>query len=212
MNISWLGHASFKMEGREATVVTDPFDKKRVGFRLPKVTADIVTISHDHLDHNSVKDVSGNPFVITKPGEYEIKNVFIRGIVTHHDQKEGQERGTNIIFSINMDGLKIAHLGDLGHKLSDEQLDHLGEIDILMIPVGGVYTIDAKAAVEVISQIEPRIVLPMHYKVPGLKVEVEGIKKFCSEMGLKENNYQDKLKITKKDLPQDETQVILLRS
>lgn len=212
MNIYWLGHSCFKIEGSKVVVVTDPYEKKKVGFRLPKVTADIVTISHDHLDHNAAKEVNGNPQIIKRPGEYEIKGAFVWGIPTYHDEKEGKDRGTNLIFLFNIDGLKIAHLGDLGHKLSDDQLDRLGEVDILMIPVGGVYTIDAKVASQVISQVEPRIVIPMHYKVPGLKVEVQGLKKFALEMGLKENNFQDKLKVTKKDLPQEETQVVLLRS
>lgn len=210
MYITWLGQACFKIQGREVTIITDPYDKQ-VGLTLPRLSGDIVTVSHSHFDHNNTKAVSGQPFIINTPGEYEIKRVFIQGIPSVHDDKEGAERGNNIIFLFEFEEVKIAHLGDLGNTLSDEQLDKLEGVDILLIPVGGVYTIDGKKAAEVVSQIEPRIVIPMHYKIPGLKVNLQTADKFCDEMGVKKNGEDNKLRITKKDLPVEETKVIILK-
>lgn len=210
MYITWLGQACFKIQGREVTIITDPYDKQ-VGLTLPRLSADIVTVSHGHFDHNNTKAVSGQPFIINTPGEYEIKRVFIQGIPSVHDDKEGAERGNNIIFLLEFEEVKIAHLGDLGNTLSDEQLDKLEGVDILLIPVGGVYTIDGKKAAEVVSQIEPRIIIPMHYKIPGLKVNLQTADKFCDEMGVKKNGEDNKLRITKKDLPVEETKVIILK-
>lgn len=210
MQITWLGQSCFKIQGKDITVVNDPYDKS-IGLKLPRLNADILTVSHDHYDHSNIEAVSGNPFVITTPGEYEIKGVFIYGIPSFHDNKQGVERGLNIIYLFEFEGLKIVHLGDLGHLLTDEQLEKMGNIDILLVPIGGVYTINADQASEVISQIEPRIVIPMHYKIPGLKVNLDGINKFSKEMGIKESEALDKLRITKKDLPQEETKVVILK-
>jgi len=210
MYITWLGQACFKIQGKEINLITDPYEPK-VGLKLPRLNGDIVTISHDHYDHNNIKAISGNPFVVNGPGEYEINNIFIHGITSWHDTKEGSERGDNTLYSINFEGLKISHLGDLGTTLTDEQLDQFGSVDILMIPVGGIFTIDAKAAASVISQIEPRIVIPMHYKIPGLKIKLQGLEAFCREMGVKDTTPLDKFRITKKDLPSDETRIIILK-
>lgn len=210
MHITWLGQACFKIQGKEATIVTDPYDSK-IGLKLPRLNADIVTISHSHYDHNNVKAVSGQPFVIDTPGEYEIKKVFIWGIPSWHDNKEGASRGANTIFIYQFEDIKLAHLGDLGTTLTDEQLEKLEGVDILLIPVGGIYTIDGKKATEVINQVEPRIVIPMHYKIPGLKIKLDEVDKFCNEMGVKKNGPEEKLKITKKDLPADEVKVIILK-
>lgn len=210
MYITWLGQSCFKIQGKEVTIATDPYDPA-TGLKLSRMTADIVTVSHDHYDHNYVAAISGNPFVINTPGEYEVKRVFIYGIPSWHDNKEGEERGANTIFLFEFEELKIAHLGDLGHSLSDEQLEKLEAVDILMIPVGGVYTLSAKEAAHVISQIEPRVVIPMHYKIPGLKVNIDGLDKFSKEMGAKKAEPLDKLRITKKDLPAEETRIIILK-
>jgi len=211
MNITWLGQACFKIQGKEITLVTDPYEPK-IGLKMPRLFADIVTVSHDHHDHAYTKAVSGNPFIITGPGEYEIRNVFINGIPSWHDNKEGAERGDNTMYLIEFEGLKIAHLGDLGTTLSDSQLEKLDGIDILMIPIGGIYTIDAKTAARVINQTEPRVVIPMHYKIPGLKIKLNGLDIFCKEMGIKDKTTLDKLKITKKDLPAEETKIIILKA
>ena len=215
MQITRLGHSCFKIQTKttagEVTIVTDPYNKE-IGFRMSKTTADIATVSHDHYDHNKVKEVHGDPFVVNGPGEYEVKNIFIHGVASFHDQQEGKERGGNIIYVVKFldEDITIAHLGDLGHVLSDEQLEHLEKIDILLIPVGGKYTIDAKEAVEVINQIEPRIVIPMHYKTTGLKIDgLAGVDSFCEEVGACSEK-MNKLKISKKDLPQEETKVIVL--
>jgi len=210
MFITWLGQACFKIQGKEATIVTDPYDSK-IGLKLPRLNADIVTVSHSHYDHNNIKAVSGQPFVIDTPGEYEIKNVFIWGISSWHDNKEGASRGANTIFIYQFEDIKLAHLGDLGTTLTDEQLGKLESVDILLIPVGGIYTIDGKKATEVVNQVEPRIVIPMHYKIPGLKIKLDTVDKFCNEMGVKKNGPEEKLKVTKKDLPADEVKVIILK-
>ena len=212
MQITWLGQACFKMQGKDVTIVTDPYDNKYTGLKLPRLNADIVSVSHDHQDHNNVKAIHGDPFIVNNPGEYETKNVFIWGIPSWHDNQEGAERGDNTIFVFQFEDIKIAHLGDLGDSLTDIQLEKLEGIDILMIPVGGIYTIDAKQATELVNQVEPRIVIPMHYKIPGLKFKLDPVDKFCNEMGIKKNITEDKLKITKKDLPVDEVQITILKS
>jgi L-ascorbate metabolism protein UlaG (beta-lactamase superfamily) len=209
MQITWLGQSCFKIQGKDVTVVTDPYGD--IGLKLPRLNADILTVSHSHYDHNNTGAVNGSPFVVNQPGEYEVKNVFIQGIPSFHDDKSGAERGANIIYLFQLEELKIAHLGDLGTRLSDEQLEKLEGVDIIFIPVGGVYTIDGKQASDVVSQLEPRIAIPMHYKIPGLKEKLQTIDKFCDEMGVKHNGAEEKFKITKKELPAEETRVIILK-
>lgn len=217
MYITWLGQSCFKIQSKttngETILITDPFDKK-IGLKLPRqLKADIVTLSHDHSDHNNLADVSGisspKPFIVKNPGEYEIKNIFIYGLSSFHDKVEGKERGQNIIYRFETEELSLVHLGDLGHSLNDEQLEKLQGTDILLVPVGGTYTLDAKEAAGVISQIEPRIVIPMHYKTPGLNLKIDGVDKFCKEMGVCSKIEDNKLKITKKDLPQEEMKIII---
>lgn len=214
MIITWLGHSCFKIQASNATVLTDPYDNG-IGIRLPKVTADLVLVSHDHDDHNNVAGVSGTPYVASGPGEYEVRGIFAHGMSAFHDGSDGKERGTTTMFRIEAEDMKLAHLGDLGQaKLTDEQFEHLNGVDILFIPVGGTYTIDAKAAVDIITQLEPRIVIPMHYKIPGLdakKFPIDGVDKFIKQMGITANGHEDKLKLVKKDLPQEETKVIILK-
>lgn len=213
MILTWLGHSCFKMQDKAGpdgvTVITDPFDKE-VGLKLPNYEADIVTVSHDHHDHNNVGALRGNPFVINCAGEYDVKNVLIEGIDSYHDTNQGSERGSNLIFRFEIDDISIVHLGDLGQVLDSAQLEKLAGTDILLIPVGGKYTLDAQKAVEVISQIEPRIIIPMHYKTPDLKIEIEGVDKFIKEIGLTPS-YEEKLKINKKDLPQEDMELVVLQ-
>jgi L-ascorbate metabolism protein UlaG (beta-lactamase superfamily) len=212
MMISYLGRSCFKLQDKlgpeGVTLVTDPFGKE-LGLKVPNFEADIVTVSHDHPDHNNSGALRANPFIIDTPGEYDIKGVMVQGIETFHDAKGGTERGKNIVCRIEMDDLTIVHLGDLGHLLTDEQLDQVDGVDILFIPVGGVYTIDAKMAVEVIGQLEPRIVIPMHYKLPGVKSDVEAVEKFIKELGVQPRK-EEKLKIAKKDLPQEGMDLVVL--
>jgi len=214
MHITWLGHSCFKVQdkiGSDAiTIVTDPFDKD-TGFKVPNFEADIITVSHNHHDHNNADALRGKPFVINAAGEYDVKGISIEGIDSHHDEKEGADRGRNVIYWMEMEGIAIVHLGDLGHVLTDKQLEKIGKCDILMIPVGGKYTIDAKKAVEVINQIEPRIVIPMHYKTAGSKItDIDGVEKFVKELGIKPTE-EEKLKITKKDLPQEDMELVILK-
>jgi L-ascorbate metabolism protein UlaG (beta-lactamase superfamily) len=216
MNIYWLGHSCFKIEekinGLAVTIVTDPYGAS-LGLKMTKTKADIVTVSHGHDDHANVGAINGiekdMPMVFDRPGEYEVKNAFITGIGAYHDKKEGAERGKSTMFLIDLDGVKVLHLGDLGTALSDQQLEKIGEVDVLLVPIGGKYTINATEAAEVVRQIEPRIVIPMHYKTPELKIEIDGLDKFKKEMGNKFETL-DKLKVSKKDLPQDEVKVVIL--
>jgi len=217
MLFNWYGQSCFRIQGDRAVVVTDPYDQN-YGLRLPRLTADIVTISHDHGDHNNVEAVKGtehnaNPFIITDVGEYEVRDVLVTGIASSHDSSSGSERGSNIIYRLEIDDVSIAHLGDLGHPLENGQLQKLEGVDILLIPVGGVYTIDGKTAVQIINQIEPRLIIPMHYKIPGLKLNgkmVDGLEGFCKEIGICPKEPTNKLKISKKDLPQEDMQVVVL--
>ncbi len=163
MDISWLGHSCFRIKGSKATLITDPYPPE-LGYALGKPSADIVTVSHQHPAHSYVQGIDGKPRPITGPGEYEINDVLIIGLTTFHDGERGKKRGKNTIYLIEMDDVTICHLGDLGHQLSDKQAADLGKIDILFIPVGGHYTIDAAGATSVCDQLKPRVIIPMHYK------------------------------------------------
>lgn len=213
MIITWLGHSCFKLQDKVGadgvTVITDPYDKE-TGLKMPNIEADIVTVSHDHHDHNNVDALRGKPFVINCAGEYDFKGVLIEGIDAYHDEEEGKLRGSNIIYRIEVEDISIVHLGDLGHVLTNEQLEKLVGTDILLVPVGGKFTLDAKKAVEVISQIEPRIVIPMHYQTEGINIEgLDSIEKFIKELGL-EPSREEKLKISKKELPQEDMELVIL--
>jgi len=191
--------------------VIDPFDET-IGLRLPSLEADILCVSHQHHDHNNAKAVSGNPFLIEGPGEYEIKEVYIEGIPSFHDSSLGKERGLNTIYTIEAEEIRICHLGDLGQKeLTEEQLEKIGEIDILMIPIGGVYTIGVKEAVRIMSQIEPNIIIPMHYQIPKLKLKLDGVDKFLKTMGIESISPLPKLSIKKKDILSEEAKIIILQ-
>ena len=208
MEIVWLGHSCFRIRGKGATVVTDPFDKT-LGYPVRKLNANIVTVSHDHPHHNFVEAVANSPRVISRPGEYEITNVFINGIPSFHDAEQGALRGKNTVYFIEMEDLKICHLGDLGHLPTPEKLEQMSNADILMVPVGGVMTLGATQAAEAISLLSPRIVLPMHYKTDAVNIELEPIERFLKEMGLQEVEPQPKLMVTKSTLP-TETRVMVL--
>jgi len=207
MTITWFGHSCFRIEAKEGSVLTDPFDKE-IGLRPPKIKDDIVLVTHQHHDHNNIGDANPEAFIIQNPGEYEKQGIAIRGIQSYHDDKEGAERGLNTIYVLKAEEMTIAHLGDLGHKLTDSQVEEIGDVDVLMIPVGGNYTIDGKMAVEVISQIEPKIIIPMHYKIDGLTVDIDGPEKFIKELGLTPEKV-DKYKISKKLLPTEEEKLVM---
>lgn len=211
MEITYLGHSSFKIRGKLATIVTDPYDNDFTGLKFPKhVSADIVSISHDHKDHNEKSQIEGEFITVVGPGEYEIKGVGIIGLAVFHDSKNGQERGRNTIYRFDIDGLTIVHLGDLGHILDAEEIEHLDGVDILMVPVGGTATIDTHQAAEIIKEIEPSIVIPMHYGRPDLKFkDLRPVEDFLKEIGKEGVAPQPKLVITKDKLP-EELQVVVL--
>lgn len=215
MEISYLGQSSFRIKGKTVTVVTDPFSREAIGLSYPKIEADIVTVSHEHPDHNAVWQIGGDPFIISAPGEYEVKGAMVFGIPVYHDTTQGSERGKVTAYSIEFEGLRLCHLGDLGSRLTSEQLEELGEkVDILFIPVGGVSTIGPDEATEVIGQIDPKIVLPMHYKVPGMKEETYGalreVTDFLKSIG-EESAPVPKLVITSDKLPEERQIVVLER-
>ena len=213
MYITWLGQSCFKIQDKltadGVTLVTDPY-KAEIGLKLPNFSADIITISHNHPDHNNAEGLRGDPYIVQSAGEFDIKGVAIHGIEAFHDSQNGKERGQIIIYRIEVEDISIAHLSDLGHLLDNKQLEVLSGIDVLFIPVGGKYTIDAKKAVEVVAQIEPRIIIPMHYKLPGLKYEFDGVEKFIKEIGLKPRE-EEKLKLSKKDLPAEDMELVILK-
>lgn len=211
MVITWYGQSCFKIQSSQTLILTDPFDKA-IGLTPPRGQADIITISHQHYDHNNSGAASGTPLILEGPGEYETKGINIKGVLSFHDNKEGRERGINTIYLIENEGIKICHLGDLGQaKLNDEQLEEIDEVDILMVPVGGVFTLDGEEAAKITNQIEPKIVIPMHYKIPGLNIKIEGAEKFLKEMGAEKKTALEKLTIKKKDLPQEEIEVVVMK-
>jgi len=216
MNINWYGQSCFQVSSSQGknnhvSIVIDPFDET-TGLRVPKLQADIVLVTHEHSDHNNVKAVSGEPFIIEGPGEYDIKGSFIQGISGYHDNAQGAQRGSITIYTIETEGMRLCHLSDLGQKeLSPSQLDKIGDIDILMIPIGGIYTIDAAEAVKIMAQIEPRVIIPMHYKIPKLKIKLDDVDKFLKNLGIKKPESLPKLSIRKKDISTEEAKIIILQ-
>ncbi len=207
MDITSFGQSSFKIKGKTATLVTDPFDSPFTGLKFPKhIEANIVTVSHSHEDHNATAQIEGNPFIVAGPGEYEIKGVGIVGISSHHDS---EKKELNTIYRIEMDDLSIVHLGDLGRMLTSDEVDELNGVDILMIPVGGTYTIDASQAAKLVSEIEPSIIIPMHYLRPGLKFDLAPVSAFLKEMAQETVTAQPKLIVSKAKLP-EQKQIIVL--
>jgi L-ascorbate metabolism protein UlaG (beta-lactamase superfamily) len=180
-----------------------------LGYTLGNPSAQIITVSHQHPGHNYVQGVTGEPKVLTGPGEYEIAGVLVIGIATFHDEDNGKQRGKNTAFLMQMDGLQVCHLGDLGHVLTTEQAEELENVDVLLLPVGGVSTINAVTAAKVVRQLEPRIVIPMHYKSPFFVGELDPVDKFLKEIGVREAAFQPKLNVTRNNLPLT-TQVMLL--
>jgi L-ascorbate metabolism protein UlaG (beta-lactamase superfamily) len=211
MELSWLGHSCFRLRGKEATLITDP-PSPATGYTLGRISADIVTLSHDHPGHSYVKGVGGEPHIVSGPGEYEIEQVLITGVRTYHDRERGKQLGRNTAYLITMDDVHICHLGDLGDRLDERALEELSGADVLLVPVGGRNTLDAASAVEVIAQLEPRIIVPMHYATPAYKTisaPLDAVDKFCHEMGVALSDPLPKLAITPSSLP-GEPQVVLL--
>ncbi len=209
MEIVWLGHACFRIRGREATVVTDPCPPA-TGYAIGKPTADIVTISHNHDNHSYLKAIAGSPTVLITPGEYEIHGAFITAISTFHDAEKGAERGKNLAFVIEMEDIKVCHLGDLGHAPSAEQVEQMVGSDILLIPVGGGSTIDGGQAAEIANMLDAKLVVPMHYRTETSKdKEMDTAERFLKEMQVTKVEPQAKLSVNRSAIPSD-TQVVIL--
>ena len=208
MEITWLGHSCFRIRGKQTTTITDPFSPGS-GYSLGKASANIVTVSHEHAGHSYSAGIGGNPRVIKRPGEYEISGVLIIGLATFHDANKGADRGKNTVYVMETEELTICHLGDLGQPLTDSQIEEIGKVDVLMLPVGGITTINAAAAAAMVRQMEPKIVLPMHYKTPVFQGELEPVDNFLREFGTQQATPQPKLNVNKNNLPLT-TQVILL--
>jgi len=219
MEITYLGHSSFKLKNKEGMVlIMDPFDHDYVGLPYAKDVADVLTISHDHKDHNERAMVTGpvkreKTFVIDVEGEYEIGGVEITAIKTFHDKTDGTERGKNLIMLVRMDEMTVCHLGDLGHKLSESQVEKLGSVDVLLIPVGGVYTIDGQDAVDIIKEVQPSLVIPMHYKTAGMKEDfgnLSTLEQFIDKSKLAVMGEPGhKIKIEESTMPED-TQILVM--
>jgi L-ascorbate metabolism protein UlaG (beta-lactamase superfamily) len=218
MEITYYGHSCFKIKGTEGTVITDPFNAY-VGFTLPTVSADVVTVSHNHKDHAEFSQVGGTarrkkPFIIEKPGEYEVGGVSVFGVETFHDDHQGTERGPNIVFTIMIDNIRVCHLGDLGHELTSDQLSAIGSADVVLCPVGGVFSIGARTAVKTIHSLEPSIAIPMHFKTDehdqSVFGELDTLEDFLKEYGA-EAKPESKLKLEQERLPEETELVVLLK-
>ena len=208
MEVTFLGHSCFRLRAKDVTLITDPYQV--VPGRPPlRLQAEIVTISHDHSGHNNAAAVGGSPRIILGPGEYEIRGVLITGVATFHDTVSGRQHGRNTVYVIQMEDVRLCHLGDLGHTLSTEQIDEIGPVDVLFVPARGA-VLDMSRTSEVISQIEPNIIVPMHF--PSTDEEgLASIAKVCHELGLRQFVPQPKLTVTKGSIPQ-ETQVVVLEA
>lgn len=213
MEIKYLGHSSFLLKTKDAKVVTDPFDPKFTGLKFYKQEADVVSVSHDHKDHSYLDQIDGEPLVLTWPGQFEKKGVRVWGYRTYHDKAEGKERGENIMYKFEAEGVSILHCGDLGALPTDVQLDDVGDVHILMVPVGGHYTIDAQEAVTLIKKIEPTIVIPMHFGRPELAFkELSPLSDFLQKMGIERQEPEEKLVIKKEDFAVEQAmRVVVLK-
>lgn len=196
MIIRWLGHSSFILESENGfTLATDPFDET-VGYPLRPIKADAVTISHDHHDHSYTKRLMDNPILITSVGESEIGNVRVTGYATFHDDQQGALRGKNTIYLIEMDGIRLLHAGDLGEKISETLLRRIGRVDVLMIPVGGTYTLTGEQAAAVATDLNAKLTIPMHYKLPCVTYPITSVQPFLDAMGMAHATYISELELT----------------
>ena len=208
MEITWYGRACFRLKGKEATAITDPCPPA-TGFVAGKHDVDLLTVSHAHPDHSYTRSITAG-LTLTRPGEYEFHDLLVTGVRTYHDGARGTERGENMIFAVEVVGVHICHLGDLGHLLTEEQVAELGPIDVLLVPVGGTTTVTPAEATEVVSQLSPKLVIPMHFAIDGASADLMSPETFLHEMSV-EPIRQPKAIVTPSSLP-DETQVVLLEA
>ena len=210
MHLSWYGQSCFKIQTKDATIIVDPFDRATTGLEPPRSKADVALFTHKHADHAS-PEYRNAEFVIAGPGEYESKGVHFYGFAVPHDDAGGKRLGFSTAFLIEADDLRMLHLGDFGAGgLTHEEIDEIGDVDILLIPVGGSYTLNGEGAERIVRQIEPHVVLPMHYAVPRLKMKLDGVEKFLREMGASKTEAIPKYVVKKKDLKEDGTEVVVL--
>jgi L-ascorbate metabolism protein UlaG (beta-lactamase superfamily) len=207
LDVTWLGHGCFRLRGRNAAVVTDPFPPS-IGLKLQRLDADLVTVSHEHDNHNYTQAVRDG-YEIHGPGEYEVAGVSVIGFPTYHDSEKGASRGRNTVYLIEIDDVRICHLGDLGHRLDDTDAETVSSVDVLLVPVGGRTAINAVQAAEVVRQLEPRYVVPMHYAIPGLKLELDTVDRFLKEMAVVAGEPQPKLTLQASS-GEYETKVVVL--
>lgn len=209
MDVTWLGYGCFRLRGKNAAVVMDPYPPS-IGLRLPRQEADVVTVSHDHENHNYVQAVRDGAYEITGPGEYEVSGVSVLGFPTFHDAEKGAKRGRNTVYLVEIDDVRICHLGDLGHSLGDTEAEAVASVDVLLVPIGGHTAMNAVEAAEVVRQLEPRFVVPMHYSTPGLKVQMDGVERFLKEMAVTSAEPQPKLSVQATAAGEWETKVVVL--
>ena len=209
MDLTWLGHSCFRLRGKNAVAVTDPYPNT-IGLKLQKLEADVVTVSHHHDNHFNLGALRDGYRLVDGPGEYEVAGITILGVPSFHDRVRGEERGRNTIYAVEVDDVRVCHLGDLGHRLGDDDLEALGTVDVLLAPVGGGSALDAVGAAEVVRQIEPRVVVPMHYAVPGLNRQLESADRFLKEMGVTEVTTLPRLSIQATTGDVETTRVVVL--
>ncbi|MEM2882473.1 MAG: MBL fold metallo-hydrolase [Candidatus Bathyarchaeia archaeon] len=210
MEIEWLGHACFRVTGSAGiSIVTDPFEERDVGYKTPDVAADIVLVSHDHFDHNKVHIVKGRPAVIRSEGLHRVKGIEVKGIGTYHDEARGSKRGRNIVYSFELDGIRVAHLGDLGHTLSGKEADEIGRVDVMMIPVGGYFTIGPKEADRILELMAPKVAIPMHYKTPLIDFPISPVEDFLEGKAKVRRVGSNRVKLNREGLP-SETEIFVL--
>ncbi|RLE92162.1 MAG: Zn-dependent hydrolase [Thermoprotei archaeon] len=204
--VKWHRHACFEIRGSSVTVVIDPHDGASLGIAPPSCKGDVILVTHDHFDHNAVSIVAkpDSEILVMLRGEKTVKGVYVKGIKTYHDKFEGRQRGENTVYLFIVDGIRFAHLGDLGHVLNESEIKELGEVDVLFIPVGGTYTIGAKEAAEIVNKLSPKLVMPMHYKIPGLELPLSEVDKFASKFEKVEEK-PNEVEVTKENLPEPVT-------
>lgn len=207
MDVTWLGHGCFRLRGRGAAVVTDPYPPS-IGLKLQRLDADLVTVSHEHDNHNYTQ-VMRDAYEIRGPGEYEVAGVSVIGVPTFHDAERGAKHGRNTVYLIEIDDVRVCHLGDLGHRLDDAEAEAIASPDVLLVPVGGHTAINAAQAAEVVRQLEPRFVVPMHYAIPGLKLQLDPLDRFLKEMAVTSAEPQAKLSVQASS-GEYETKVVVL--
>lgn len=213
MKIEYLGHSCFKLtESTGTSVVCDPFDSS-VGYELPQVSANAVTVSHRHYDHDNTAGVGGNPVILDKECSYDLPGVEITSIKSFHDEARGKKRGENVIFKFRMDGIDVCHLGDLGETCSTELIENILPVNVLLIPVGGTYTIDAGMAKEYVDRIMPDIVIPMHYKTKALKIDIDRVDEFLElfDETTQITSAEGEVEILRDDLNGESTEIILMK-